>query len=211
MKKKRVLTKSHVDEVNSDALRKFKNLPKESKLATAYHEAGHYVASRVLKSLKYKIPIVLSIVAFDNYAGVFSYEIDDEISVKGDKTFFMESMISLMAGRASEKYFTGSINSGASNDLARISDMARNYILTLGMDDDFLNLSLMTETEDNPTFLTEKTKDIVTSKVKSLVDDVYKKTLELVEEHKAEISRIAKALAKSGMLTPTELDSLYKG
>ena len=212
-KGKRVLAKIHVNEVNSLALKHYKELPEDYKLATAYHEAGHYVMARILPKLKYKSTVVLSIIPTDDYEGVHSFEVDESKLNAFDFQYFKENMISLMAGRVSEEYFMHTINSGARNDLAKITDMVREMILVSGMDpeDEFFNLSLLGEYEDDTTFITEDTKEYVLDATKKYVENIYRETKKLVEENKAIISRIAKSLMRRGMLDNIQLDKLFKG
>lgn len=212
-KNKRAVAKIDVDKVNALLLKRFKELPKAFKLSTAYHEAGHYVITRILPTLKYKSTIVVSIISTDEYEGVHSYEIDEKKLYNHTEQYFRETMIALMAGRAAEEFFTHSINSGARNDLARVTDMVRHMILVSGMDPDgsYLNLSLLGEDENNPTFITDKMKEYVITSTKKYVDDVYKETLALVKENKDAISRIAKSLVNRGMLDSSQLDKLFVG
>ena len=212
-KNKKALAKIHVNEVNAISIKRYKELPEDYKLSTAYHEAGHYVMARILPKLKSKSTVVLSIIPTDEYEGVHSFEINEKDVCSHDAQYFKENMISLMAGRVSEEYFSHSINSGARTDLARINNLVRNMILVNGMDPDgtYFNLSIMGEEENDATFVTEKTKDYVITATKKYCDEIYKETKKLVEENKAVISRIAKALMHRGMLDSTQLDKLFKG
>ena len=212
-KGKKALSKIHVDEVNSALMKHYKELSETYRLCTAYHEAGHYVMSRILPTLKSKSTIVVSIIPFDNYAGINSFEFDKSKLISDDFQYFKENMILLMAGRVCEEYFMHTINSGASKDLAMISSMVRDMILKYGMDpnNELFNLSLLGYNEDDATFVTEDTKKYVIEATKKYVDTIYTETKKLVKEHKTTITRIAKSLMRRGMLDKNQLDKLFNG
>ncbi len=211
VKHKHVLTKRDVDAVNIEKIRLFKSHPLSSRKIVAYHESAHYVFSRVLRQMKYRIPISLSIVATDDYAGAYSFECDDTVHVIGDKNFYKEKMMSLLAGRAAEEYFFKSINNGARSDLEVVMNTAKHMILSSGMDmNELFNMSVVGEESDTYDLLTDDYKGVILTKIKEVIDSAYKDTVKLVIKYQDLIKCIGDELAQKGMMSFNELDEIMK-
>ncbi|HCG35861.1 MAG TPA: hypothetical protein DER23_05895 [Clostridiales bacterium] len=102
---------------------------KERKL-TAYHEAGHAI---VTKRLKTQDPVHQISIIPSGRAGGYTLSLPSEDKSYMSKVEMEEEIVSLLGGRTAEKLVLGDISTGASNDIQRASQLARNMIMQYGM------------------------------------------------------------------------------
>ena len=104
---------------------------KENRLV-AYHEAGHAVVSRYLPT---QDPVhQISIVPRGMAGGYTMYRPTEDKSFMS-KTEMEENIVSLLGGRVAEALILNDISTGASNDIERASQIARNMVTKYGMSD----------------------------------------------------------------------------
>ncbi len=112
----------------------------KDKLITAYHESGHAIVSHVLggtMSVKQ-----ISIVPRTNVGGYTMYTFEEELMYTSKKEL-EKRIISLLGGNVAEKLILQDVSSGAQDDIARASKIARDMVTKYGMSD---NLPLMSYT-----------------------------------------------------------------
>ncbi|HBE14421.1 MAG TPA: ATP-dependent zinc metalloprotease FtsH, partial [Clostridiales bacterium] len=102
---------------------------KERKL-TAYHEAGHAI---VTKRLKTQDPVHQISIIPSGRVGGYTLSLPSEDKSYMSKVEMEEEIVSLLGGRTAEKLVLGDISTGASNDIQRASQLARNMIMQYGM------------------------------------------------------------------------------
>ncbi len=109
----------------------------------------------------------------------------------------------LLGGRAGEQVFFGEISTGASNDIARATDIARKMISDYGMSGRFANVVLPSprspiflqgEAPPGPREYSEATQQYVDEEITRIVNDRYKRVLAFIEEKKDVVGRIAQRL-----------------
>ena len=98
-----------------------------------------------------------------------------------------------MAGRASEEIFCQDITNGASNDIEKATELARQYVNTYGfsIDNKFMNSEEKDIYKNN---LSNYLKDMSDSKVIEILNILYKNTLDLILNNKEKIELIANEL-----------------
>ena len=110
---------------------KSKVVTDQQKKLTAYHEAGHAIAATVLPKAK-KVQKI-TIVPRGRAAG-YTFSTDDENdSMTSSRTEFLSEIVVLFGGYTVEKQIFGDITTGASNDLAKASQIARMMVTKYGM------------------------------------------------------------------------------
>ena len=110
---------------------KSKVVTEEQKKLTAYHEAGHAICASVLpKALNVQ---KITIVPRGKAAGYTFHADDEESRTVRTKNQFLSEIVSLYGGYTVEEMVFGEISTGASNDLAKITEMARNMVTKYGM------------------------------------------------------------------------------
>jgi len=110
--------------------RKSHILSKKEKEIAAYHEAGHALVSTFMPETE---PVrKISIIARGMAAG-YTLQVPSEERKMKTKTGFMSEIATLLGGYCAEKIKFGEMTTGASNDLARASEMARKLVKEYGM------------------------------------------------------------------------------
>lgn len=104
---------------------------KERRL-TAYHEAGHAV---VMKQLKTQDPVHQISIIPRGGAGGYTISLPTEDKYFNSKSAMFEDIVSFLGGRVAEKLILNDISTGASNDIQRATDLARKMVTKYGMSD----------------------------------------------------------------------------
>lgn len=100
------------------------------KINTAYHEAGHAVASVVAPEAD---PVVKITIMRRSMALGYVQTMPDTDRVSFTKQQALSRIVMAMAGRAAQEVFLNTVDAGASNDFQQASDMARRMVATWGM------------------------------------------------------------------------------
>jgi cell division protease FtsH len=127
------------------------------------------------------------------------------------------ALVGLLGGRVAEELVFDDITSGASNDIERVTQMARMMVTRLGMSPE---LGLMTygqkeeliflgreisEQRDYSEAVAEK----IDAEVRRLVDDSYKMTKKLLTKYRRELDAVAEKLLEVETLTREEFESIF--
>lgn len=133
-RKKKAITMPEIEEAAMKVLvgteKKSHRITERDKKITAYHEAGHAVASYYLEN---KDPVThISIVPRGMAGGFTMYQPEkDELHLMRSR--MLDDIVGLLGGRVAEKIIFNDISTGASNDIERASDTARKMITKYGM------------------------------------------------------------------------------
>ncbi len=187
---------------------------KEKKL-TAYHEAGHAIAVRVV-STTVKIDRV-TIVPSGRAGGFTSYKPDEDRQYT-TKAQLVEQIIVSLGGRAAEELVLGEISTGASSDLKNANGIARNMITKYGMSEDLTNMIFGDENDE--VFLgksyghtrnySEEVSAKIDAEVKKIIDGAYNRVKEILTENMQKLEDIAKALLEKERLDADEFEEIFK-
>lgn len=127
---------SAVDRIVGGLEKKSKIITQDEKRSIAIHESGHATLSWFLR---YASPLVkVTIVPRGKALGAAWY-LPEERQIT-TKEQMLDEMCALLGGRAAEELFTGTISSGAMNDLERITKQAYAMIMYMGMSEKLANL-----------------------------------------------------------------------
>ncbi len=205
MANKKTVTKADINKVYEEFFEKYDKIDKREVVATAYHEVGHYIVTRLTKEHKKHNVTAISIIPTDDFLGVNMLEITDNI-VSCDMEYVESYLMSLLAGRVAQFRITKAIDSGASNDLQTAKAFARRVITDFGMDEgEYKNICLV-----EGDVISEKMAEDINKKVANLIQRVYTKTEIFVSDHWEEIDKMAKYLLKKKIVTSDELDNFLK-
>lgn len=197
---RKTVTKAHVHMVYEEFFEKFDKVSKEDITGIAYHEVGHYIATRLTKENKAFNVTAISIIPTEYSLGANILEEKDSF-VLLNMEYIEANIMSLLAGRVVQFKVTKALDSGARSDLKRAKEVATKAIIQFGLDEGtFKHIYL----DDG--MLTEKVANVVQEKVNDLINKVYKKTEEFVDTHWREIDQMAKYLIKKKIATSDELD-----
>ena len=162
------------------------------KQITACHEAGHALAAKILSPENSVLKV--SIIPSTKGAAGFC------INVPKDKMYFtkkeLESqIIILLSGRAAEECSFGkdNVTTGASNDIQRANQIAKEYIVKFGM---------------GSSGLAEPSENEVSAEVKNLLKRLYNESLSILEKHSSKLGKVVNALIEKESLSECELNEL---
>jgi len=184
---------------------------KEKRL-TAYHEGGHALISTLLTESD---PVHQVTIIPRGMAGGFTMHLPAEEVQYMTKQKMLDKIVGLLGGRVAEKIVLGDISTGASNDLQRVSQIARDMVTKYAMSD---NLSSMTYGSDNEVFLgrdmtaqkpySEQVAAEIDREISQIVDNAYAKAESLLTENVDKLHMLAKALLEWETLDKDEFDIL---
>jgi cell division protease FtsH len=121
-----------IERVIAGPERKSRLISEEEKRIVAYHEAGHAV---VINALPEADPVHKVSIIARGVAGGYTMALPEEDRTLMPRKKLFADMIGLLGGRAAEELVFDDITSGASNDLERVTRMARAMVTRLGMSD----------------------------------------------------------------------------
>lgn len=166
---------------------------------TAYHEAGHALATHLLLPGSYisKVTIIPS----TRGAGGFSLSIPED-TLYLTKQKLLANLKVLLAGRASEELIFGGddITTGASNDIEKASGMVLNFINKYGMDEEF---GLF-----NSDVLGGMPESALTDLCRKRLKELYQETLKLLEENRQFLEDIARKLLDKETLNGEDIEKI---
>ena len=117
---------------------------KEKRL-TAYHEAGHAIAVKVVSTTN-KVDRV-SIIPSGHAGGYTAHKPDEDVSYK-TKSQLLEEIVISLGGRAAEELVLGEVSTGAYADLKTANTVARNMITKYGMSESLENMFFGDENDE---------------------------------------------------------------
>ena len=186
---------------------------KENRLV-AYHEAGHAVVSRYLET---QDPVhQISIVPRGMAGGYTMYRPTEDKSFMS-KTEMEENIVSLLGGRVAEAIILNDISTGASNDIERASQIARNMVTKYGMSERVG--SIMFGGGQGEVFLgrdfaqtkdySEETAGIIDEEVKKIIDRAYNRAKQILTDHVDKLHVVAGILLEKEKIEGDEFDRIF--
>ncbi len=191
--------------------------PKEREVV-AYHEMGHALVSMLLPGMDtvHKVSII------PRGIGSLGYTIqrptEERYLMTRDE---LENKIAvLLGGRAAEKLVFGHLSTGAADDLAKTTDIARSMVVRYGMDE---ALGYVTYDENKQMFLntppgmgvhernySEETAREIDTAVRKIIADVFERAYGMLEKNRDVLERCAKSLLEKETLSEEDLKGLTK-
>ncbi|HSD98171.1 MAG TPA: ATP-dependent zinc metalloprotease FtsH [Patescibacteria group bacterium] len=177
----------------------------EDKKMTAYHEGGHALVSWFMPHLE---PIHrISIVSRGMSLGHTMAESDDKLHET--KTYLLEQIAMMLGGRAAEQTVFGEITTGASNDIEKATQVARQMVLELGMSDlGPVNLAPDKRFVYEGYEVSPEMKSEVDHEVKKILDDAYKIATKVLKDLRKDLDKLAEALLKKETMESEEFIAL---
>ncbi len=190
-------------------------IDEEDRGIMAHHEAGHALLAHILPEVDklHKVTIIPRGMAL---GATMHLPKKDEYN-KGRKKL-MGELVVLYGGRVAEEMFCSDISTGAKHDIQQATNLARRMVCDWGMSE--LG-PISYSAEEEHLFLgheiarhrehSEATAIEIDREIKRLVDEALGRTRKLLDEHKGDISRVAKALLEYEVLTAEDVDLAMKG
>jgi len=203
-----------IERVIAGPERKSRLISDVEKQIIAYHEAGHAITARSLPEADSVLKI--SIIA-RGQAGGYTLILPETDRTLVSRNKILADMVSLLGGRAAEEIVFSDITSGASNDLERVTKLAREMVTRLGMSSElgpmvygkkdemvFLGKEF-TEQRDYSESVAEK----IDIEVKQLVGDAYDRAKSILKKHRKVLDTLAEKLLEHETIDAKELDEIF--
>jgi len=193
--------------------KKTRRLSPKEKNIVAYHESGHAIVTKALEAGErvHKVSIVSRGAAALGYT--LQVPIEDRYLMT--KRELYARICGLLGGRAAEDIMFDDISTGASNDLQRVTNIARRIVTDYGMSGNLGNVSYSDSTD---TYLgqmgassrqySEETAVAIDREVRSIIDAMYERTLNILRENRELLVEMSEHLKDVEVLDGEELEAL---
>ena len=207
------------DKIMMGAERRSMVMSEKEKLNTAYHEAGHAIVGRLMPEHDpvYKV----SIIPRGRALGVTMF-LPEEDRYSHSRRHIVSQITSLFGGRVAEEMTLGKdgITTGASNDIQRATEIARNMVTKWGLSDTMG--PLMYDEGGEEVFLgrsaaqpskamSDETALAIDKEVRSIIDECYDKARSILEEHRSKMDMMADALMQYETIDSEQIDAIMEG
>ncbi|MCR4696500.1 MAG: ATP-dependent zinc metalloprotease FtsH [Lachnospiraceae bacterium] len=195
--------------------KKSKIVSDKEKRITAYHETGHAILFHVLPDMDpvYTISIIPTGVSAAGYTMPLP-ENDDMFSTKGKMKHRI--MVSL-GGRIAESIIFDDITTGASSDIQKATEIARNMVVRYGMSEKLGMINY--ESDDDEVFIgrdlahaksySDKTASEIDEEVRRIIDECYKEAEKILREHENVLHAVSKLLIEKERITREEFEKAF--
>ncbi|RII75025.1 ATP-dependent zinc metalloprotease FtsH [Pseudomonas monteilii] len=207
------------DKIMMGAERKTMVMSEKEKRNTAYHEAGHAIVGRLVPEHDpvYKV----SIIPRGRALGVTMF-LPEEDRYSLSKRALISQICSLYGGRIAEEMTLGfdGVTTGASNDIMRASQIARNMVTKWGLSEKLG--PLMYAEEEGEVFLgrsagsqhasvSGETAKLIDSEVRSIIDQCYATAKQLLIDNRDKLEAMTEALMKYETIDSDQIDDIMAG
>jgi cell division protease FtsH len=203
-----------IERVIAGPERKSRLISVEEKRIVAYHEAGHAV---VMNAVPESDPVHKVSITARGMAGGYTLALPVQDRTLMGRNKLVADMVGLMGGRAAEEIVFNDITSGASNDLERVTKMARTMVTRLGMSNDLGPMTYGQKEEliflgreiSEQRDYSEAVAEQIDKEVRILVNDAYEKAKKILIQYREALDNIAKKLLEVETLTREEFEAIF--
>ncbi|NNC54550.1 MAG: ATP-dependent metalloprotease, partial [Pseudomonadales bacterium] len=207
------------DKIMMGAERKSMVMSDKEKLNTAYHEAGHAIVGRLVPEHDpvYKV----SIIPRGRALGVTMF-LPEEDRYSHSKRHLLSQICSLFGGRIAEELINGDegVTTGASNDIQRATELARNMVTKWGLSEK-LGPLLYDESQEEiflgksagsaASNMSGNTRNAIDAEVRNIIDDCYARATKLLEDNRDKLKMMADALMKYETIDAEQINDIMDG
>ena len=212
------ITNSDIENANLKVMmgseKRSRVLSDEEKKLTAYHEAGHAIAARLVD--KTQSVTTVSIIPRGSAGGFTMYQPESDNRMYSSRNEMLNKIIVMLGGRVAEAVALDDISTGASNDIERATALARDMVQKYGMSE---RIGPVAYDDGGEVFLgrdyghtkvySEKTASEIDDEVKSILTDQYAKTEQLIKENREALDRVALLLLDKETITGDEFEACF--
>ena len=195
--------------------KKSRVINEEERKLTAYHEAGHAVVAR---SLPKTDPVHQITIIPRGRAGGFTMTLPKEDRSYGTRQGMREQILHLLGGRVAEMLTLEDISTGASNDIQRATDIARDMITKYGFSE---RLGTVNYSDSEEVFLgrdftsskkySEEVAAEIDEEIRRMIGECLEDTKEILKAHMTELENVAQALLLVETLDGEQFERLFTG
>lgn len=182
---------------------------------TAYHEAGHAIVTHLLPHMDpvHRISIVSRGMALG-----YTLIPPQKDRIHETKTHLLEEVTSMLGGRAAEELKFREMTTGASNDIVKATQVARDMVMEFGMSTlGPINFGPSVDVTEwggrymNETPISPEMQRQIDQEVKMIIDACYKKAAGILKKAKAKLDEVAAELVKKETLEGEDFDKIMGG
>ncbi len=206
------------DKIMMGAERRSLVMSEEEKRLTAYHEAGHAIVGRLVPSHDpvYKVTIIPR----GRALGVTMF-LPEEDRLSYSKELLDSQISSLFGGRIAEEliFDASKVTTGASNDIERATQLARNMVTKWGLSEKLGPLTY--SEEDGEVFLgrsvtqhkaiSDETSHAIDKEIRNIINKNYKRSEQILKKNIGKLHLMADALIKYETIDADQIDDIMKG
>ena len=188
-----------IDKVSIGLKKKTRKENEKEMRLVSVHETGHALVGAFTPN--YPPVNKITVVPRSHGVGGFTQYREQEEKNFQTKQDMLDEIDTLLGGRAAEQIILGEISTGASNDIARATDILKSMIVDFGMSDKFKNMTLgkgvLGSRGGEPNLIrefSEETQKFIDEEIARVMDERYQHVLSLLEGHKDLLEYIAKRL-----------------
>jgi cell division protease FtsH len=204
-----------IEKVILGPARKSKIISDKERKVTAYHEAGHAIVAAATPDSD---PIQKISIVSRGRAGGYTMRLPLEDTRLKTKKQFLADLSCMLGGRSAEEIIFEDVSTGASEDLKRTTETARNLVMRYGMSeklgpmtfgdtDEAIFLGREITTERN---YSEKTAETIDAEVRKFIDEAHKEATESLKKYDKALKEVAEALMEKETLERDEFYELIK-
>ncbi len=215
-KSKKAITKADLEEASIKVIagpeKKSRVVTPDEKRLTAYHEGGHAICTYYCKTQDkvHQVSIIPR-----GHAGGFTMSLPEKDKSYVSKNEMFDNIVVLLGGRVAEKLILEDISTGASNDLERATSTARNMVMRYGFSEKLgpvvygndQHQVFLGRDYTNGNSYSENVAAEIDAEIRSIIEDAYVKTEDILNDHMEQLHIVAKYLMKHEKI---DGDNFYK-
>lgn len=212
-----IITQHHFEKAKDKLLMGYERtscvMPEKERISTAWHEAGHAVIARFLPNAD---PLhKVTIIPRGNALGV-TMQLPNEDRYGYDKEDLLTMITVLYGGRIAEEMFLGQMGTGASNDIERATNIAKNMVVRFGMSElgpihfgDNQGTGFRGDYGGGSMDMSVSSHDKIDAQINKILMEQYTRAASILSERKREMKLLAEALLEKETLDKDEIDELF--
>lgn len=192
--------------------RKSHLLSPEEKRIAAYHEAGHAIVANFLPNCD---PVHKVTIISRGMAAGYTLNLPEKESYLHSKEYYIDEMAMILGGYVVEKEVFELLTSGPSNDLTKVTAIAKQLVYEFGMSenlvprvfgekDELFFLGNSTVKQD----FSEQTSEIIDKEIEDLIKEAYKRAKNVVLKNRKLLDKIAETLIKEETIEKEDFKKL---
>jgi cell division protease FtsH len=217
---KREITQGELEEgilrVIAGPERKTRVMSEKERAITAYHEMGHAIVGHFLE---YADPVhKISVISRGQALG-YTISLPQEDRFLTTRAELNDTMAMTLGGRAAEEIVFGDVTSGASNDLEKVTQTAKQMVMRFGMSEklgprvfghDHSQPFLGREFSTEPDYSNEIARQI-DDEVRRIVESAHQRARDILSQHRERLDAISEILVKRETIEKPEFEALLEG
>ena len=176
---------------------------------TAWHEAGHALLQLLLPNAD---PLhKVSIIPRGRALGV-TMSLPEKDVLNRSKSYFLDAITMCCGGRIGEETLTKDISTGAAQDIAYATQIARGMVCRFGMSDAFgfqafIEPNALSVSEAPPPY-SQKTAEAIDQEVRRIIEDCYARAAKLIKQNRDKLELLAKTLLEQETMDGRDVEKL---